>query len=37
MVQEGEELETRLEKGQQGGENSTELLQLEAEISPLEG
>ena len=36
-VQEGEALETRLEEGQQGGETSTELLQLKAEISPLPG
>ena len=36
-VQEGEALETRLKEVQQGGETSTELLQLEAEISPLKG
>ena len=36
-VQEGEALETRLEKVQQGVETSAELLQLEAEISPLKG
>ena len=36
-VQEGEALGTRLKEGQQGGETSTELLKLEAEISPLKG
>ena len=35
MVQEGEALEIRMKEVQQGGETSTELLQLEAEISPL--
>ena len=37
VVQEGEALETRMKRVQQGGETSTELLQLEAEISPLKG
>ena len=37
VVQEGEALETRLKEMLQGGETSTGLLQLEAEISTLNG
>ena len=37
VVQEREALETRLKEVQQEGETSTELLQLEAEISPSRG